>query len=79
MTQIAISHVGSVAFSTESGRGVAIVVCIAMSGRELASTAMLAHTQLWQLLSLFSQNCVPTCGMNISKAFWVAFFANFGL
>ena len=27
MTQIAISHVGSVAFSTESGRGVAIVVC----------------------------------------------------
>ena len=28
MTQIAISHVGSVAFSTESGRGVAIVVCV---------------------------------------------------
>ena len=59
MTQIAISHVGSVSFSTESGRGVAIVVCIAMSGRELASTAMLAHTQLWQLLSLFFTKLCP--------------------
>ena len=28
MTQTLISHVGTVAFSTESGRGVAIVVCV---------------------------------------------------
>ena len=28
MTKTLISHVGTVAFSTESGRGVAIVVCV---------------------------------------------------
>jgi len=28
MTQIAIPHVGTVALSTENGRGVAIVVCV---------------------------------------------------
>jgi len=50
-----------------------------MSGRELASTAMLAHTQLWQFLSLFSQNCVPTCETNILKSFWVRFLALSGL
>ena len=80
MTQIAISHVGSVAFSTESGRGVAIVVCVLpwVEGDLLLYQYLHTHN-CGNSSPFFSQNCVPTCETNILKSSLVAFFALFGL
>ena len=75
-TQSCLTDHGQVA---EQERSCHSFVCMAMSGRELASISMSHTHNCGNSSPLFCQKCYPICETIIFKPLWVTFFVNFSL